>query len=113
MREDTSIFPHLERIGQNAQLRLFPILAKLPAAERQSALRTARSTEFDSLERLGLIALVGVCAYLLQSVGEGVELHLVRVLVRLLLALPLMGILAVPWMVRRTRRGLRRQIGPS
>lgn len=112
MREGTSIFSFLEGIGQNAQLLLYPSLTKLPSSQRKPALRAARATEFDFLERVGLIASMGICAYLLEPVGKAADLYVARMLAQLLFALPLMGILAMPWLVRRTRRGLRRQTAP-
>ncbi len=112
MRERASITTCLVRLGQSAQLWLYPSLASLPPSRRGPALRAARSVELDLVERLGIVASVGMSAYLLESVGRPPSASLLTALGQLFLALSLIGILAAPWLVRRTRRGLRRQAAP-
>lgn len=112
MRERTATAECLERLGRSAQLWLYPSLARLAPSQRGPALRAARSTEVDLVERLGLVASVGVAAYLLESVGGPPGPGILTALTQLLLAVPVIGILAAPWLVRRTRRGLRRRAAP-
>lgn len=85
--------------------KLYPELARVPRARWSSMLRHARQTELAVSERLGVLAAVAIAAYALQPVGEGQSL-IVRYLVQFAIALPAVALLAAPWLVRRTRRGL-------
>src|SRR5690606_27403013 len=76
--------------------------------ERARVLRAARDTELDAAERFGVIASVGVAAYLLQSPIDGAG-WLVGTLIQFALAVPLLAVLVAPWLIRRTRRGLQRE----
>lgn len=112
MREGTSLLACLDRIAREAQVLLYPALRQIPPALRGPALEAAHSTELDWLERLGLVGAIAVSAYLVEPVGKGWEIRSLAVFAQLFLAAPLIGVFAAPWLVRRTRRGLRRLVGP-
>jgi hypothetical protein len=85
--------------------KLYPELSHVPQVRWSSMLRHARQTELAVSERLGVLAAVAIAAYALQPIGEGQSL-IIRYLVQFAIALPTVALLAAPWLVRRTRRGL-------
>lgn len=98
---------HLHKQLQQLLLpKLYPELAHLPPTRWSTFLRQARQTELAASERIGILAAVAISAYVLQPVGEAGQNLIVRYLVQFAIALPLVGLLASPWLVRRTRRGL-------
>jgi hypothetical protein len=88
--------------------RLYPELAHLPRTRWRVLLREARQTELATSERIGILAAVAISAYALQPVGEAGQSLIAGYLVQFALALPLVALLASPWLARRTRRGLQR-----
>ena len=93
-------------IASRWRLLLYPRLRELPASTRGDALRAARQTELDTLERIGVLAgLVGTTV-ILQSVGADWYFPVARYLAQFALALPLLCFLVGPFLLRRTRRGL-------
>jgi hypothetical protein len=89
--------------------KLYPELERIPRKRWPQALQRARETELLPSEWIGILAAVGVSAYGLQPFGDPAAGLLVHYLGQFLLALPLVALLASPWLVRRTRRGLRRE----
>lgn len=89
--------------------RLYPELAALPVRERESALREARDTPFDMLELLGMAAGLVLVTALTRygSAGLDVAEQFGAAIVNFAIALPLLAIALAPFLVRRTRRGLR------
>jgi hypothetical protein len=85
-----------------------PRLIELPAKEWDKAVEQAASIEFDFIERLGLIAGVGLVAYLLRfDHATAATLSLpVRFLFQFLVAAPLLVVVVGPVFLRRARRGL-------
>ena len=94
------------RLGPGWQALIYPALKRFPAAQRQRVLQRARETELDATERVGIIAAVVIAALLLQEVSDGASGIFMRYLTQFVLALPLLGCLVAPWLLRRTRRGL-------
>ena len=88
---------------------LYPELKSLPADRWSEALRLARQSELAPSERIGVLAAVGVCTYLLQPLGDPAGDFFARYLLQFLLAVPLLAALASPWLLRRTRRGLQNE----
>ena len=88
---------------------LYPELASLPAHERTRALAQARKTDFDAMELLGLaFALIVATAVTRYSLIDAGFLHrLVVALLNFAVALPLIALCVGPFLLRRTRRGLR------
>lgn len=95
-----------------ALLCVYPALRTLPLAEWDEIVRRARDAEFDVIERIAI--LVGTCfvAYLLRfETDPPVPLSLpARYLVQFLAAVPLIVLIAGPAYLRRTRRGIDREI---
>lgn len=88
---------------------LYPELRGLHAAHRRRALQRARGTPFDMLELLGMAgALVLVTALTRYgTAGLDVAERFGAALLNFAVALPLLALTLAPFLVRRTRRGLR------
>lgn len=88
-------------------LLIYPELNRIPLRERDAALGCARETPFDGLElaaiALGLALTAGATRYV---VFDGLSHRTEAFLANFLLAVPLLAVLAGPFFVRRTRRGL-------
>ena len=88
-------------------LLIYPELNRIPLRERATALGSARETPFDGLElaaiALGLALTAGTTRYV---VFDGVSHRIEAFLANFLVAVPLLAVLAGPFFVRRTRRGL-------
>ena len=86
----------------------YPALQRLPPAQWDAALARARATEFDLIERIGMLLVMAVVAYLLRfEAQQTVELappirYLAQFFAAALLIVPAAG----PFFLRRTRRGL-------
>lgn len=94
-------------------LLLYPQLRTLPAGERADALRKARSTAFDVVELVGIaVSLVLVTALTRYGAQgwNGFE-RIAAAALNFAFALPLLGILMGPFLVRRVRRGLDELLG--
>jgi hypothetical protein len=88
---------------------LYPELRLLVPEERAGALRAARATPFDMVELFGMAAaLVGVTALTRYA---GIDMDANRrfsaALLNFIVALPLLAVTIGPFLIRRTRRGLR------
>jgi len=88
------------------RLLAYPQLREMPHAEWAAALRRARAVELDLIERLGIVAGIGFTTYALQSVGADADGMFSRTLLQFACAVPLLGLLVGPLLLRRTRRGL-------
>lgn len=86
----------------------YPALQQLPIVQWDAALARARATEFDLLERTGLLLVIAVVAYLLRfDAQQTVELAPpIRYLAQFFAAALLIVPAAAPFYLRRTRRGL-------
>jgi hypothetical protein len=91
---------------------LFPQLRAFPDAERPEVLRKARRTAFDVVELVGLaLSLVLVTALTRYGVRELTAVERVSAfVVNFAVALLLLGMLTGPFLVRRIRRGIDRQL---
>jgi len=91
---------------------LYPQLREFPAREREAALRRARRTPFDVIELVGIaLSLVLVTALTRYGAAElDVAGRVAAAILNLLLAIPLIGALLAPFLVRRIRRGLDREL---
>ena len=91
---------------------LYPQLNAFPAEERASALRHARETAFDVVELIGIAAgLVLVTAITRYQLGptNGADGFL-SAIVNFVVAVPLLVVFVGPFLVRRVRRGLDREL---
>lgn len=87
-------------------VRLFPRLRAWPVREWPAVLGRAREAEFDQFERAGIIAAVVSSAWLLRPAANAETSAPLVFLAQLLLALPLLLVLAGPFYLRRMRRAL-------
>ena len=84
-----------------------PHLVQLPPAEWDEAVRQARETHFDALERIGVLAAVALTTYLLRFDANESEISLpIRFVAQFVAAIPLLILLAGPFYLRCWRRGL-------
>ena len=95
---------------------VFPELRHFPRSQREGALREAREDEFDTLEWAGIIAAVVVASVIvgkldLQAFAGGDRF--LSTLLSFMVAIPLVGATAGIFIIRRTRRGLRRRLEQS
>ncbi len=90
---------------------LYPQLRALDERERLPALQRARETPFDALELVGMAAALVVATALTRYGISGLDVaeRFAAALVNFVLALPLLALGIAPFVVRRTRRGLREQ----
>ncbi len=105
-------YKHTLKIDRIAMMWLYPRLRELPPEAWESMLARARDTNFDTAEWVGVIGGVAFVAWLL-----GGELSLLTTqppfivhLLRFVLALPLLAAVVGPIYLRRTRRGLDREL---
>jgi hypothetical protein len=84
----------------------YPRMREIPAHRRDAALRHARTTELDAIERIGMIAGVLGATLVLESLGVDWESPFIRFLVQFVAALALLAVVVGPFLLRRTRRGL-------
>ena len=91
---------------------LLPELRQFPATDLDSALKTARDTELDIIESLGMAAgLVAVTALTRYTLPSGsVGTRFLFVLLNVVVAIPLLMVALGPFHIRRLRRGLRKQL---
>lgn len=101
-----SIRPTIERF-------LFPELEQIAPQHRARALEQARAQSFDLVEILGiLLGLVITTALTRYGLMDAqIADRLLAALANFAVALPLLAVLAGPFLIRRTRRGLRCFIG--
>ena len=94
-------------------LWLYPRLRELPPDAWELMLAKARDTPFVTGEWVGIIGGVAFAAWLLGGAGPSVitmQPPLIVHLLRFVLALPLLVAVVGPIYVRRTRRGLDREL---
>jgi hypothetical protein len=94
-------------------IALLPELRRFSEDERRAALRAARDTAFDVVELLGmaaaLVAVTALTRYAIRDI-DGFRPITSSVIVDLGLALPLLLLGVAPFVRRRLRRGLRREL---
>jgi ABC-type cobalamin transport system permease subunit len=80
----------------------------MSGAERRSALRAARHVPLDTVELLGVAAGL-IVAMLVSRYAAGGQSEPARVAA----AVAVVALTVAPFLLRRTRRGLRKMRGPS
>jgi hypothetical protein len=97
---------------RRALLWLYPRLGELPPESWDSALIRARDTEFDMAEWVGILGGVCLVAWLLGLATPSSEMagRFLDHLLQFVLALPLLAVVVGPFYLRRTRRGLEREV---
>lgn len=87
-------------------VRIFPRLRAWPVREWPKLLEQAQNSEFDRLERIGIIAAVVMSVSFLRPAMEGAPSIPFAYISQLVLALPLLALFAGPFFLRRIRRYL-------
>ena len=88
---------------------VFPELKRFSVQERAEVLRAAKEENLDLIELVGIVASVGIVTWLVGEFGIGASAgsRLVAVVASFIVAIPLLAVIAGPFLIRRTRRGLR------
>jgi len=94
------------KIGRLVRLIAYPQLRHVPLEQWEGMLRRARETEFDTVEWAGILVGVAFGAFALRSGAGEPGFLITHYLGQFVLALPLLAVLAGPFFLRRTRRGL-------
>ena len=91
---------------------LYPELRKFAPDDRPRALRTATEVRFDAIELLGLIIALAATGLITRYSGTGMGLgdRFGAAVANFVIAIPLLLLIGGPFYVRRTRRGLRKQL---
>jgi hypothetical protein len=91
---------------------LYPRLGEFAPSERDAALRRARRTAFDVVELVGialsLVLTTAITRYGTQELGVGERIG--AFVLNVAVAIPLLAVLAGPFLVRRVRRGVETQL---
>ena len=94
-------------LKRNALTWALPRLVRLPPAEWDEAVRQARATHFDAIERIGVLAAIALTTWLLRFDVNEAEISLpIRFVAQFVAAIPLLILLAGPFYLRCWRRGL-------
>ena len=99
----------IESLRRTIDQWLYPELNRVAPQHRQRALERARSVSFDLLEICGLVAAIAAVTYLTRYGLKDPTIvdRLSAALATLVIAIPQLVLFAGPFLVRRTRRGLR------
>jgi hypothetical protein len=91
---------------------LLPELGHLPPSDQVEALQTARKTDLDVFELLGVaFGLVAVTAFTQYVLAEAsLPSRLAAALLNFGVAVPLVALVVAPFHIRRLRRGLQMRI---
>lgn len=104
-----TIIDQLRQVFENL---LYPELQAFGREDRARLFRDARKEPFDTLEWAGILAalviVVGITRYSVP--GFGLADRFAIAVANFLVALPLLVVTAGPFLVRRTRRGLRQRL---
>lgn len=100
------------RLSELMENLLYPELRGYGRQDRARLLRDARQEPFELLEWAGILAalviVVGITRY--SVAGFGLADRIAVALANFLVAVPLLVATAGPFLVRRTRRGLRQRL---
>jgi hypothetical protein len=91
---------------------LYPELQKFEPPDRDPALRQAKDAKLDGFEIMGITLAVALTVALTRYSAAGFALieRVGAALANLIIAIPVLMVLAGPFYVRRVRRGLRAQL---
>ena len=91
---------------------LYPELRQFEPGRQAGALKAAAETGFDAIEYVGLAAALAATVLLTRysAVDMGLADRFGAAIVNFIVAIPLLLVLAGPFYIRRTRRGLRTQL---
>lgn len=91
---------------------LYPRLRRVPPERWRRILERARSEPLDAVETISIAAAVGLAAWLLETMSDAPRAHgaATEFLLQFLAATPLVAAIAGPLLLRRTRRGIEREL---
>jgi hypothetical protein len=100
------------RLSELMENLLYPELRAYGRQDRARLLRDARQEPFELLEWAGILAALVIVAGLTRYsvAGFGLADRIAVALANFLVAVPLLVATAGPFLVRRTRRGLRQRL---
>ena len=104
--------PVIQRIKEEIENLLYPELRPYGRSDRDRLLQKATKTPLDLIEWAGIIAALVLVVILTRysAVDFGLADRIVVAVLNFLVAILLLGVTAGPFLVRRTRRGLRSQL---
>lgn len=91
---------------------LYPELRQFEPAGQAAALKAATDAGFDGVEQIGLIVALAATVLLTRysAAGMGLADRFGAAIANFVVAIPVLVVVAGPFYVRRTRRGLRKQL---
>lgn len=100
------------RFTQLAIAWLYPRLREIPPATWESMLDKARDTDFEMREWIGVIGGLALVTWLVEAKVSAfaTQAGLIAHLLQFVLALPLLVVVIGPIYLRKTRRGLDREL---
>jgi uncharacterized membrane protein YcfT len=103
----------IHSLKRSFELLLFPDLARVPETRRTAAMERARSEPLDIIETAGILAaVVIVTAFTRYGLKDAMLTdRLAAALLNFAIVVPQLVLFAGPFLVRRTRRGLRAYLG--
>jgi hypothetical protein len=98
---------------RDIELLLYPELAAIAPLQRGRALKQAKEEPIELIEWIGILfgLAIAVSVTRYSVVDFGLVDRFAVLFVNFAIAIPLLTVLAGPFLVRRTRRGLRRYLG--
>lgn len=105
----------IEGLNRKLQHLVMPELKTIAPHQRDRALEAAREEPLDLIETIGVLAGLVIALLLTRYSLTDAQLtdRLVAALANFVVAVPLIGVLAGPFLIRRTRRGLARFLANS
>jgi cation transport ATPase len=115
MIENISSQRQPSRLAQLTTVWLYPRLREVPPASWESMLSKARDTDFEMREWIGVIGGLALVAWLVEAKVSvfTTQAGFIAHLLQFVLALPVMAVLIGPIYLRKTRRGLDRELAKS
>jgi cation transport ATPase len=115
MIENISSQRQPSRLAQLTTIWLYPRLREVPPATWESMLGKARDTDFEMREWIGVIGGLALVAWLVEAKVSvfTTQAGFIAHLLQFVLALPVMAVLIGPIYLRKTRRGLDRELAKS
>ena len=115
MIENISSQRQPSRFAQLTTVWLYPRLREVPPASWESMLSKARDTDFEMREWIGVIGGLALVAWLVEAKVSvfTTQAGFIAHLLQFVLALPVMAVLIGPIYLRKTRRGLDRELAKS
>lgn len=104
----------IHSLFRSFQLLLFPDLARIPEQRRTAAMERARAEPLDIIEIAGILAaVVVVTSFTRYGLKDAFAVdRLAAALLNFGIAIPQLVLFAGPFLIRRTRRGLRAYLQP-